>query len=80
METGVKMFNFCLIRNGVHHKKDHIKISQFTKFEVLWSDYNHVEGFQKSEKIETLYGFGGCHLRIIDICMEFGTVKHNHTW
>ena len=28
---------------GVHHKKDHIKISQFTKLEVL------SEGFQRSE-------------------------------
>ena len=34
----------------VHHKKDHIKISQFTKFEVLLLDYNRVEGFQKSVK------------------------------
>ena len=27
----------------VRHKKDHIKISQFTKFEVLSLDCNHVE-------------------------------------
>ena len=47
-----------------HHKKDHIKICLFTKFEVLSLDCNHVEGFQKSEKIETLYGFGGPYLRI----------------
>ena len=50
METGDKFLNFHSIRNGVHHKKDHIKISQFTKFEVLSSDYNHVEGFQISGK------------------------------
>ena len=43
---------------GVHHKKNHMKISQFTKFEVLSFDCNHVEGFQKSEKLEPLYGFG----------------------
>ena len=40
---------------GVHHKKDHIKINQFIKFEVLSLDCNHVEVFQKSKKIETLY-------------------------
>ena len=27
--------------------KDHITISQFTKFEVLSLDYSRVEGFQK---------------------------------
>ena len=52
-------------------KKDHVKINPFTKFEVLWLDCNHLEGFQKSEKIKTLYGFGVRHLRIRDICMEF---------
>ena len=28
-----------------------IKTRQFTKFEVLSLDWNHVEGFQKSEKL-----------------------------
>ena len=31
--------------------KDHIKISQFTKFEVLSLDCNHVGGLQKLGKI-----------------------------
>ena len=66
-------FNFSFNQNfGVHHKKDHIKVSQFTKFEVLPLDCNHVKGFQKSEKLDTLYRFERHHLRIRDICMEFG--------
>ena len=48
-------------------KKDHIKISQFTKFGDLSLDCNHVEGFQKSEIAETLYVFEGCNLEIRDI-------------
>ena len=44
-----------LIKNW---KEDHIKISRFTKFEVLSLDCDHVEGFQKSEILETLYAFG----------------------
>ena len=40
-----------LIRNLSRHKKDHIKISLFTKFEVPLLDCNHVEGFKKLEKI-----------------------------
>ena len=35
---------------------DEFKISWFTKFGVVSLDFNHVEGFQKSEKLETLYG------------------------
>ena len=65
-----------------NHKleKDHIKISQFTKFEVLSLDCNHVENFQKSgKKIETVYGFGGRHLRIREICMEFGRPLTGHS-
>ena len=46
METGEELF-----RNWRLYKKDHIKISQFTKFEVLSLDCNHVEGYKKSEKI-----------------------------
>ncbi len=49
-----------------------MKISQFTKFGVVLLDRRYVEGFQKSEKLETLYGFGGRQLGIRDICMEFG--------
>ena len=59
--------------------KDHIKISQFTKFVVLSSDCDHVEGFQKSEKLETFYGFGERHLRIRDICMELGLPLTGHS-
>ena len=62
---------------GVLHKKGHIKISQFTKFEVLSLDCNHVEGFQISEKLETLCGFGGRHRG--DICMEFGRPLTGHS-
>ena len=54
----------------VHHNKDHIKISHFTKFEVLSLDCNPVEG---------LYGFGGRHLRIRDICMEFRRPLKGHS-
>ena len=49
-------------------------------FEVLSLDHNHVEGFQKLEKkLETLYGFGGRHLRIRDFCMEFGRPLTGHS-
>ena len=40
-------------RLGTSHKKDCIKISQFTKFGVVSLAYNNVEDFQKSEKLET---------------------------
>ena len=40
-------------------KKDHIKLLSLPKFEVVSLDCNHVEGFQKSEKLETLHGFWG---------------------
>ena len=50
METGDKFLNFDLIKNW-RRKKDHIKISRFTKFGVVSLDFNHVEIFQKSEKI-----------------------------
>ena len=39
----------------VHHKIDCIKFSQFTKFEVMLLDCKHAEGFQKKEKLETLW-------------------------
>ena len=41
---------FILSEIGVHHKKDHIKISQFTKFEIVSLDCNHVEDFQNIGK------------------------------
>ena len=66
METKDEFLNLRLIRigNNIHHKKDHIKItgSQFTTFEVLLLDCNHVKGFQILEKLGTLYGFEGCCL------------------
>ena len=35
-----------------------IRVKQdYDKFGVVSFDCNHVEGFQKSEKLETLYGF-----------------------
>ena len=43
METGDEFLSFHL----GHHKKDHIKISQFTICELLSLDCSHVEGFQK---------------------------------
>ena len=49
---------------GVHYKKDRIKISQFTKYEVLSLDCNRVEGFQKIEKIRNFVWIGGRHRRI----------------
>ena len=79
METGDKFSIFISSEIGVLHKKDHIKISQFTKFEVVSLDCNHGEGFQKIEKLETLYGLGGRHLRIRDICMEFGRPLTGHS-
>ena len=48
-EPGDYFLNQHLIRDWI--KKDRIKISQFTKFEVLPLDCNYVEGFQKSGKI-----------------------------
>ena len=56
----------------------HFKISQFSKFEVLLLDCDHVERFQKSVKLETLYGFGRCNLRSRDISMEFGRPLTGH--
>ena len=60
-------------------KKDHTEIRQFTKFEVLSLDCNHVEGSKKSEILETLHGFGSRHLTIRDICMEFGRTLTDHS-
>ena len=59
-------------------KKDHIKIRQFAKFEVLSLDCDHVDGFQISGKKETLHGFGSRHLIIREICMEFGRTLTGH--
>ena len=78
-EDWARVLNFHLLETGVHRKNDRIKISQFTKFMVLSLDSNHVEGFQKHGKIETLYGFGGRHLRIRDFCMEFGRPSTGHS-
>ena len=58
IETG-RRTSFIQSEIGVLYEKDHIEINQFTKFEVLSLDYNHIEGFQNSEKLETLCGFGG---------------------
>ena len=54
METKDELLNFHLSEIGVNYKKGHIKISQFTKFDVLSLDFNHEESFQKSAKLETL--------------------------
>ena len=43
-------------------------------------DCNHVEGFQNSEKLETLYGFGGRHFRNRDISMDFGQPLQVTAW
>ena len=75
METGDEFFNFHFIRNwSPSHERSQIKISQFTKFELLSLECNRVEGFQKLKKLESLYGFnlGRRHLGIRDICMEYG--------
>ena len=51
------------LKFSVHRKLESITrmitlliTTQFTKFKVLSLDCNHAEGFQKSEKLETLYG------------------------
>ena len=59
IETGDKLFNFHLVRNWSPSREDHIKISQSTKFDVLSLDCNRVGGFEKLERLETMYGFGG---------------------
>ena len=50
--------------NFLHYKKNHIKISQFTRFEVLSLHCNHEEGFQKSEKIKEFIWIWGTTSRI----------------
>ena len=65
-ETGDEFLNFHFIRNWSPSQKDHIKIRQFTKFEVTSLDCNQVEGFQKLEKIR-------------DICMEIGRPSTSHS-
>ena len=50
MGTEEQFLNFHYSEVEVHRKKDHIKIRQFTKFELLSLDSNHLEGFQKSEQ------------------------------
>ena len=55
-----------------NHKKDHFKISQFAKFEVLSLDCNHVEGFQNSEKLVTLYGFGDANSELETFVWSLG--------
>ena len=80
MEIGNEFLHFYLIRNWtVHHKKDHIKFSQFTKFEVLSLECDHVEVFQNSEKLEILYESWGLHLRSRYICMEFRQPLTGHS-
>ena len=53
-ETQQKSLRYTLNKRKIKQPKsvesqDHIKISQFTKFEVLSLDCNYAEGFQKSE-------------------------------
>ena len=43
MEIEDEFLNFNLSVIQVHRKKDHIKITLLTKFEVLSLDFNHVE-------------------------------------
>ena len=89
MESGNEFLNFCLIIGG--HKKDLINIGQFTKFEVLLLDCNHVVGFQKSKELETFVWVGAHHFRILrhlyGIWATFDrsqpsyyAMKHNQTW
>ena len=59
MKTGDEFLNLNLIKNwSPSLNKDHIKINQFTKCLGLFRCF-HVEGFKKSERLETLYGFWG---------------------
>ena len=61
METGDEFLNRFSFNQELESitRKDYIKISQFTEFEALSLDCNHayIEGFQKSEILETLYGW-----------------------
>ena len=60
-------------------RKITLKLVRLTSLRLVLSvDYNHVEGFRKSEEIEALYGFGGRNVRIRDICMEFGRPFTGH--
>ena len=72
METEDELFNFflILIRNGVHHKKDHIKISQLPSLTFRRWIATMKKAFKNREKIETLYEFG-------DANSEFGTFVWN---
>ena len=82
METGEEFSNFHFIRNwSPSHERSQIKISQFIKFELLSLECNRVEGFQKLEKLESLYGFNLCrhHLGIRDNCMEYGRPLTGHS-
>ena len=62
-----RVFNFSFNQKlkSITGKIILIKIGQFAKFVILSLDCNQVEGFQKPEKLQSLYGFGG-------LCMEFG--------
>ena len=72
--TGDEFLTFHLIRKlkFITGKIILIKISQFAKFVILSLACNHVEGFQKPEKLQPLYGFGG-------LCMEFRRPLTGHS-
>ena len=50
--------NFHLIRTWSPSQERSPKINQVSKFEVLSFYCNNVEGFQKSEKLETVLDLG----------------------
>ena len=59
---------------GVHNKKDQIKISQFTKFEVLSYRFQPRRRLSKIGKIR-VWTFVW-HLSQLGYC----SMKHNQTW
>ena len=77
METGDEflIFNYQQLESI---KNVYMEITQFTTFEVLSLDCNHVEGFQKSEKLETVWIWGR-YLRVRGICMKFGRRLAGHS-
>ena len=82
METGDEFLNLSITRK-ITLKLLSLSSGRFCR--VI--NCNRVDGFQKSEKLETSYGFGGRHLRIYGIWVTFDrpqpgyyAMKHNQTW
>ena len=81
METGDEFLNYHSIGNwSQSQERSHKNESVCQVWGSLYC--NHVEGFQnrgENRKLETLYTFWGRHLRIKDICNEFGRPLTGHS-